>query len=383
MKNKYKRIVILGGGPRGLAVAIALANSNFNLDIIVIDNNVLSTWLPPRMVPNMRMRSPISFDLTTYNKSTYKEYSLGNYLGVPNFYTENQRKIEDCTTFCSRESFVRYLDNVVRNLKEKGVKFLKRKVLSINESSIKVLNCSNNIEGTILYDDVIIALGRESNRLNLPSYLPTNNLKFVSHLYTNNYNNKEVNVVGSGQQAAETVEFLLSTKAKVNWIYKKPPKVNQYPIPSMKYWGKRSALGNFYRENLSNKSYSLRAQYLKQVKEWSPTITFDIFDRIRKYSGLRNSNPSNTESINVELDTFCCLGSTPDISLIPFDLEEPIRVFSNNSSFPHIQNNFVSSSHNNIYFTGLLAVPFDGPRQGSIISSSETAISILDHLAFK
>ena len=70
-------LVIIGGGPRGLACAIQSID-RFK-QIYIIDNEPTSSWNSLSTVSNFELRSPVSFDLVTYS-SNYRDYSLSNYL---------------------------------------------------------------------------------------------------------------------------------------------------------------------------------------------------------------------------------------------------------------------------------------------------------------
>lgn len=359
-----KNLVIIGAGPRGLAVALR-ASLHTEFKVTVIDEEPLSTWTFPRMLSDIQMRSPITFDLTTFH-SDLKEYSLSYFLGYK-FVTETQEQAEYSDIFCYRKDFVDYLKFIVEELKKNKVCFARQKVLDITDSTVE---CNST---KIEYDYLIMATGRKTQEVKLPSYLRNKKLIDVRNLHDVPWNNKPINVLGSGQQSAELVEFLARQKARVTWIQKHKPKIEQYPVPTMKQWGIRTALGSYYCDLSLNKP-----MYLKRVKQWGPSITPYIASKLEKVTYKVVLDPQSTNDINIESDFILATGFTQQIGLLPhtFNLDRnPYDVY-----LPKINKSFNSTSHLNVYFTGMLAVRYDGPRQGSIISSADTANNIIKNI---
>ena len=359
-----KHLVIIGAGPRGLAVALR-ATMYSQIKVTIVDNEPLSTWTFPRMLSDIQMRSPITFDLTTFYPDL-QQYSLSSFLGYkPSAFT--QKEVEDSNIFCYRKDFVRYLTYIVEELKKKGVRFAKHFVTNVTETSVECSNLHIN------YDYLVMATGRVTQKPKLPSYLRNKELISLHNLHDYSWLNKPINILGSGQQSAELVEFLSRQKAKVTWIQKHDPKVKQYPVPSCNDWGLRTALGPYYSRTSINKPL-----YLKRVKEWGPSITPHINNILmtRKYKVL--TNPSSTKDINLDAGFILASGFNPDIELLAHSFNIARNIYDPN--LPEINKDFKSSSHSNIYFTGLLALRYDGPRQGSIISSASTAKTIMDSI---
>jgi len=361
-----KHLVIIGAGPRGLAVALR-ASRHKDLKVTVVDNSPISTWTFPNMLPDIQMRSPITFDLTTFYPEL-KDYSLSSFLGYK-IEAHTQRQIEDSTIYCSRLDFVKYLKFIISQLKKEGVCFAKHNICTINTNKIM---CGDGV--AINYDYLVMATGRKTQEAKLPIYLKNKVVTTMETLHDNPWNQVTVNVVGSGQQSAELVDFLCRQKARVTWIQKHEPRVTQYPIPSMKEWGLRSALGNFY----ATRKYANKPKYLKEVKEWGPTITPFIANKLEglKYKVLLN--PSSTNEINLDSKFILATGFNQRIELLNLDFD--IDVNPIDAYLPDIKKDFASVSHPNIYFTGLLALKYDGPRQGSIISSALTAHTIVNNI---
>jgi len=363
-----KNLVIVGGGPRGLAVALRATQYKDKFNIFVVDSSPLSTWKFPNMLSNMEMRSPITFDLVTFQRDLQK-YSLANYL-KEEVIAESQYDVEINKSFCQRKEFISYLTYIIYELKNLGVNFISTNVTKINNSFI-----ATN-KGAINYDYLILATGKQTQKYKYPQYLKGKSFLKTKCLSKNSWTNKVVSVVGSGQQSAEMVEYLTSQKAKVYWIQKYIPKVRQYPIPSFKDWGIASALGPFYRKTLTD-----RYKYLERVKDWGPTITPYINNLLkeRKYTVIHK--PRNTKEIDINSQFFLACGHTNEIDILDTSLDFNKNI--NNTCLPDIVDSFQSSSHPNIYFTGTLATHFDGPRQSSIISAGTTAHTILSSILNK
>lgn len=357
-----KHLVIVGAGPRGLAVALRALQYKDKFKISIVDPNPMSTWKFPYMLPDMEMRSPITFDLVTFQRDL-QQYSLAKFL-KKEVKAETQRDVEFNNEFCRRKEFVNYLKYVIALLKREGVSFVPRLTLGISATFI------TTDKGEIPYDYLVLAAGKATQKTKCPKYLRGKSLLTTECLFDCSWFKKPVNIIGSGQQSAEIVEYLASQGAKVYWLQKHTPKVHQYPIPSFKEWGIASALGPYYSKTAIN-----RSKYLQDVKAWGPTITPYISNLLkqRKYTVI--NNPGSTNDIDMEGQFFLATGYTNEIELLPTTFN--IKKNRNNTLLPDIVNSFQSSSNPNIYFTGSLATHFDGPRQGSIISSGLTAHTIL------
>lgn len=355
-----KHIVIIGGGPRGLAVA--LRASMYNYKVTVVDKAPMSTWTFPYMLPDMQMRSPITFDLVTYCPEL-QEYSLAKFLNHK-VKAECQKEIEACTTYCRRQDFINYLKYIVDLLKKRGVVFAKHNACRITTTHVECEAIK------LPYDYLVVAAGRKAHQPKCPCYLKNKKLITIADLPEQSWKGKGINVIGSGQQAAEIVEYLCSQQAKVVWIQKHKPKVSQYPAPSYTEWRERSALGTYYTKALDKQGY------LKRVKQWGPSITPHIANKLERCKYRVLYNPTSTSEINMDYEFILAAGSNNEVELLNFDFNIDKNYL--NPKLPRLNTNFQSTSNPNIYFTGLLALLCGGPRQGSIISSGDTARTILE-----
>lgn len=366
MKNN---LIILGAGPRGIACAIQALKYKDLLNIYLIDNNPVSTWQFPNMVIDMEMRSPITFDLVTYQQDL-QEYSLSNYLGYNTKPVFTQKEIEANNIFCKRIEFVNYLKDCIKRIKFEGVEVIKQKVISVSKEEIIFTT------GRIKYKHLIIATGKETEAPVIPVYLANKNICFCEDLYTVDWTKYTPCVVGSGQFAAEMVDYLSDNYNKtIYWARNHNVKVEQYPVPSFKQWKNFSALSLHYYKNLG--TLQTKLAYINKVKDWSPSITPHINNKLEKKNNQIKYIKS--EDIKTKNNKFLlAVGKRQDLYKLPFTFGFKLSQLPN--KIPSLNKNFASSTPN-IYFTGLLAMHTGGPQQGSIISSGETARIILKSIA--
>ncbi len=375
-----KNIIIIGAGPRGLAIALQLAyyQKYNNYNCYIIDPNPINTWTYPNIIENITMRSPISFDLTTYIEEL-QEFSLSKFLGYSLPFSDNQQTIEECKISLNRTQFLFYLNNISKYIEAAGIKtkIIREKVISIRTNVVRTIG------GRYEADKIIVALGNRGE-YKIPNWVKKTDLRNklipLQNIIKNKPINKTISVIGSGQGAAEIV-YSLALDNKIYWCTNQSIRVSQYPAPSYTEWGIKSALGFYY----STLPVEKKLDYLKQVKEWQPSITPYINSLLELPQIKQNItviNPRDTTDLQEVFDNsdyaILATGEEIDLNNFPFDitLERDI----NNNSFPKLEKGFKSVSHPHISFTGSIAALYDGPRQNSIISSSITAKEILDNL---
>ena len=340
-----KTLVIIGGGPRGLACAIEGLNKFKS--IYIIDEHPTDSWNTISTVANFQLRSPISFDLVTYSNN--KEYSLSKYLFNEETTITNHKDIEEDSRRLNRVDFFNYLCWVKDKLQNNNVSFIYTNVLSIYNNYITTNN------GDINFDYLILAQGTKEKELpsNLYKYRRTTNIDILN----NNY--KSILVVGGGQGAFDIASYLHTKNINVGLYIKKIPKISQFPAPCYNIWKERSALSNYCSSLISIEA---RIRYVKTVKDWGPSIT------------PNNEYLLNTISIHIDenIDNIMSQYSNTFISRIGVN---PINILNINP-LTDINKNF-NIKNTNIYITGPLTTVMDGPRTNSILSSSSTAIKII------
>lgn len=349
---QYNRsLIIVGAGPRGLACAIQAINKFDN--IYIIDDQPTSSWSSLSTVANFELRSPMSFDLVTYCTDHSREYSLSSIVLKEDVIHYNQQSIEEDSRRLNRVDFYNYLVIVKEMLKaHTNINFIYSKVLNIYNNNVELTN-----NDKIKFDYLILAQGvkEKLTPTNLKQYKQITNLDIINNDY------QSLLVIGSGQGAYDIASYLYNKGVKVGLYINKLPKVHQYPAPSHVIWPSRSALSN-YCANLPSTQSKMR--YINNVKQWGPSITpnneyllttipihlnEDIRDVISKYGNR----------------FICRTGITP-INMLGI---EPTQ----------ITNNFRVKG-TNIFVTGPLATLYDGPRVNSIISSSSTAMQIMEEI---
>lgn len=356
-------LLVVGCGPRGLAIALQAAEKN--ISCVVVDPNPLASWDSSHIL-DLLMRSPVTFDLVTRQRKLQK-YSLAKFLNIDVPYTEDQRELESCNIFPTRSQFYSYLTEVYRSI---------RKNVRVIRDSVRLTEPNKAIGGSveIKCKRSVLAVGsvgakKQANWIN--TRVLDKSLDPLSVL-ASPPQGQRIAVVGSAQCAAEYVEFL-SRSNKVYWVRNKSPKVTQYPSPSAEFWKDKSALGPYYRTLVG---WPDKLAYLHRVKSWQPSITLDIWHQLakREFEIVSALTYRDVEDLNV--DYFILLtGLSNQWTELPIDFS----VLENSYAplFPKVSRGF-RLSEKQVHITGLYATAYDGPRQASVISAAETAAEILE-----
>lgn len=360
-----RRVVIVGAGPRGIAIAIEARYRGY--ECILIDRYPMGSWRDA--APNMVMRSPLSFDLVYPGAPTWGTSSLISFVhpgsSEPNWGDCMQRGLEYMGERCTRDTFIAYAN---RCLLELDVPVVKDRVLMVERNWVRTTT------DYIQADLVVVAAGLSPITLVPDWILPVSHKLVTYREVVDGLPRGTYAVIGGGQSGAEYCELLARQGHKVYWLINETPKVTQYPAPSYRDWGIRSALSGYYR---TIPSPSLAQEYLGQIKAWQPSITPHIHtlmqqkgDAITTLQGPGTREGQGTWEILQRKVTgvLLCTGSKPPI--VDYG-EIPIR-----SGGRLVLNNFMAS--NGVYHTGLTAIGYDGPRQASVISAGITAKEILD-----
>ena len=370
------KLTILGAGPRGLGVALRAIESGLSVDII--DPSPLNTWTYPNIIPHICMRSPISFDLVSFIDEL-NQFSLSSYLTGKGIIYTSQKDIEiPNSTPLSREFFFNYLRYIWSYIiSNPNVNYIPSIIKGINKDYIIL----DNDKKYIINGSLVIALGTSNKNISIPNYIKPyiymDNLLTTKDILIGKENIKgmRVMVVGGGQNAAEHIDYLTPNN-QVIWVLNKEPKVDQYPVPTYKEWGPRTALGDYYsRLYKTDKDKAYR--YLKEVREWGPSITPVIYKAIKeKKRFITKVNPLDISRYKGIDKVMLCTGIGTSIDELPFLIN--IERDKSNPDYPYIVNNFKSKE--GIYFTGELSRYYDGPRQGSLISIGLTSKIIVEDI---
>jgi hypothetical protein len=286
-------------------------------------------------------------------------------LSIHSTFSKSVKSVEYNPTPVTREVFIEYLQHLLNYVKS-SCEIIEEKAIKIGANYVVTEN------QTIEAEHIILAMGGQTTP-KIPNYINTSILKSkitpAPKLIKDPPINKKIAVIGSGQGAAEVVN-LLSTNNEITWVNRHPIKVKQYPAPSYSEWGLLSALGPHYRGLVK---WEDRVKYLGKVKQWQPSLTPYVMELLntKKYTLITDLETSNID------DTFdhivISTGPSPNVSNIPFDFEVPLNTYL--PTFPDLELGFKLINYN-IYFTGLLAVAYDGPRQASFVSAGLTSQEI-------
>lgn len=333
-------ILIVGGGPRGLAVALQCHLAG--LPFTVFDRDPLSTW---RQYPEMLMRSPVTFDLVTFLDQ--EEFSFSHFLGVA-AEKNSQEAIERNQDRRRRREFHAYCSSVATRI---GFfeRVIRERVTKIEREAVWT---SRRFEGR-----VVIAAGLEVHRRTVPLGLdhPSLSEKFRRR-------NGSVLVLGSGQSAFEAAIRHREADRRVGLFTKYLPRLEWYPVPSFEQWGLESSFSNHFR----SLDFAGKREFLFRVREWQPTIMPPTWETA--------VDALVDEAV---FDDWDCLeffaGSVPDVGLLPLNWS-----IQRSRLLPRLPNVGPGFQCDDIHFTGTLATSFDGPRQNSFVSAGLTAKEIVD-----
>ena len=361
-------ITVVGAGPRGLSAALIAISKGKK--VTLIDPEPFSTWQTPQTLPDFEMRSPITFDLVTGAGEDLQIYSLAQFLNRDIPYSEDQRTIESCSVRATRSQFTDYLQHVF-NLLLPQVTYLKDPVVSIKPD--RVITNYHVVDS----EKIIIALGKSVEEPRCPEWVSK------SQYQEQIIKGKEILdpspgrylVIGSGQQAAEHILHLISKGVEVACTSQKAWTPYDYPVPDYRLWYHQTALGSYY-QNL--KGPSAKRRYLMEVKLWQPTISPSVFQALCQTNYLSFKGKS-TEAIQEWLgeDGKIVLASGQRFVFGRLPLSRGVKASLVNSQWPELVR-FRLPDAPSICFTGIAALTYGGPAQGSLISAARTAKEILN-----
>lgn len=348
------KLTIIGGGPRGLSVAILAIKAG--LEVELIDNHPINTWDTHNHILDFKMRSPSSFDLVT-GLEQLQDWSLNRYL-----------KIEE-DTFATRRQFEGYLKHCLNRLKRyKKFNWIQDSVVMLDEKTNRLLL---QFRGVHKYDNLVVATGysKQTQIQWINSSIYESKLRNDRFLIKNDLQDNKLLVVGSGQGAAELASYLCR-RNEVTWLINKHYSVNQYPIPSADNWGHKSCFSDYY----FTLSVEQKKQYLAEVKQFTPTITPEIAHKVKRV------NVQLIQKVDMDLNQFDYIFNKTGYNTsfkesLLMNLAEDV----NFSGFLALTDQFKCVDYP-IYVTGVLATHVGGPSQGSVFSSGKTAHTIIEDI---
>jgi hypothetical protein len=361
-----RKALIIGAGPRGIAVAIEAKHRGY--DCVLIDRDPMGSW--DYAAPNMVMRSPLSFDLVYPGAATWDTSSLIRYIqpsSVEPLWGEClQRGLEYMPERCTRDVFIAYARHCLQEL---DVPIIRDRVLKVSKTGVHTMG------GGYIESDLVVVASGLSPITEVPAWVePVSHKLITAREVIERVPIGTYAVVGNGQSGAEYCELLARQGNKVYWLVNGVPKVTQYPAPTYIDWGMRSALSGYYR---TIPTQVMKQEYLMQIKAWQPSITPHISTLMQQHGtaitvldgpGTREGY-SSWESLRRKVTgVLLCTGNKP--SLVGY-AEEPNKLLGR-----LVLDRFMAT--NGVYHTGLHAIGYDGPRQASFISAGITAKEIID-----
>jgi hypothetical protein len=369
MSKSTNRIAIVGCGPRALSVALYIITYLPEYKIDIYDDSCLSTWTYPNILEEMQMRSPVHFDLVT-NDPNMREYSLSRFLGIKaGNQVLSQSALEALNYPVSRTQFIDYLGYIKDILTNYGVNYVYEK------ANVVTSNTVNNKP----YTFTVLTIGSQ-NKIDIPKWLQDRELlSLIKPLKDCQLvKDKKILVVGSGQSAAEYCAYF-NQNNKVTWLLNKPIKSHPYPVPSYIDWGERSALSPFYKSLQTDKT---KLQYLQDVRKWGPTITPNILCKIEVSKNITKIHFLGSREVkeyiidnNIDF-ILVAIGAQVDLNNLP--IKQRLERSNIIKGLPKVFPGYLMS--NNVYVSGVAAVDYGGPRQGSLVSTGETSMEIIESM---
>jgi lysine/ornithine N-monooxygenase len=369
-------IAIIGCGPRGLGLALAAKVLYPKANISIIDPNPLKVWTK-EILPDIQMRSPASFDLTTNNPYLY-QYSLINYLNLPKQTFNNYKDLERYPYFITRKEFSKYLNYIFKDvLSHPNIRYIPLSINKVVDNEISFKESKEIIKA----DNIVFTMGSEYAINNVPMFIK---LGKTPYYFPNQINglkvgyNSSIGVIGSGQNAFELAVYF-SKRAAVTLINKsRKIKVNPYPVPTWADWKEQSVFSDYYNYLPINE----KREYINRVKKWGPTITPYIYNQFTK----QNIRTCYIEDIDKEIGSIKGIDfwiiSTGFINILETLPIENVAGLSRNPVMPSLFKTETGINKYKIddrpyYISGTLAIGADGPRQGSLYSIGQTSSTIL------
>jgi len=368
-------LCILGAGPRGLAVALQAVNQG--IQTFLIDPDPGHSWTPPQTISQFTMRSPITFDLVLGQPELARD-SLAFFVGERTWEDPNidlsLAQLEMDPRRCNREVFYMYLQAVIQRLNQApNLTLIRATPTIITPTCVEVLNNGEPVK--INYKGLVIALGTTLSDPIEPAWAKQSQLRNIKRSPgdAESLTGERVVIIGNGQNAAEYASFL-GARNEVRLLCLRNWRVTMYPGPVTADWGAKGIFSSYYRGLLSAAD---RADYLKAVSNWQPSVTPEVDEELkhRNVQVLLSTDEVCNDTIEWATAYFPMAGSRVGLQNIPTGIRIPRSTF--NPDWPALRRGFSLSNRPNWFFTGVSAIDYDGPRQASLFSAAATAKEII------
>jgi thioredoxin reductase len=366
-------VIIIGAGPYGISLASYAVRNGLSYKLLGYPMDFWKNQMPQ----NMFIRTP--YELVRFPDPK-------NELSIHHFAKETGATPSDPLP---RPVFVDY---AFWYAQKTGVQFTPEWVNSVTKEHdyFVVKTEENNIYKT---KNVIIATGIQEFKY-VPEIFQNIALHLVSHTtgYTTfeQFKDKDVIVIGSGQSAWEASALLHEANSNVQLIYRK-----EHPV----YGGSKSGevilrfIGNiFYKlpQMLKKKLWNIASETVPIARFLRPYVEGKVFE----ISGTKvESVIAHNEKVHLKLSNgeekiadhvIVASGFKINLDKVPFiyDLKNQIIREEGQVQFPKLNQNF-ESSIKGLYFAGPLSSHSHGPTFRFILGLGKTAITIIGSIARK
>lgn len=365
-------LCILGNNDRALSLATVAKRKG--LDVTIIGKYKLAPSLPGEV-----LRQSINWDLVTGLKRPDFDAWRMDYFLAKNRNYNSQSDIEE-PPFIEKDVWDSYISTCQSMLRANGIKFIEKEVAEFSTNYVRFTDTE-----TLRIQNLCIAL--EPMKRTEPLYIEQEEYnKLTSMLWTHPCPTKILILpTGNEDYSMRAAMYLKDQGHEVVYLFNEHEECRHtdYPIPSFKEWGERSALGNFYRNYV--RDTSTRDSYLRKIEAFMPSVRREVSNNFKrsnckllKYNSL-NSRRTLTQLIkNEQCEYYIDLRAPEHVDLAllpPNDCVLPLRDYPR---YPIITEGM--RSPNGVYYTGALAEHFDGPRQNYILSSGLTSLEIVEDI---
>lgn len=361
-------LAIIGAGPYGLSLAAHAKDVGLNYKVF---GYPMDFW-KSKMPPNMFIRTLLEY---TGLSDPNNKFTLNHY----------QREKREIFSYpLPRSVFVKY-----------GLWFTEQLAISIEKTLITQVSLDKGLFKLESQDGiefiarkVIVAVG-----LTNAQYIPPKLSEFPEHLvshtskYTafDQFEGKDVLVLGGGQSAWEAAALLHQSNANVQLVYRRPHRLS----PDKNTNAKQQALASRFYTYSKEKQQDIRKNFVKptvsdflvpfvegKVKQKSNT---SVIDAVRTKDGRLKVVFNDHSSLVID-HLIAATGYKFSPERLPFLKRVKEHILLNPSGSPKVNEHFESTLPN-LYFSGPSTSYNHGPTFNFIADVKRTANVIINHLA--